>query len=859
MELTKEQEIVVSLSAGIHLVLAPPGTGKTDILSQRIQIALQNGVQPEKMLCLTFTNRASKEMNKRIEDRFGKTGVFIGNIHTFCLTFLKEKFIINNASLLLDEDEAKNILNESISSYIDDLIKSSLINTNDLTKFRHQLQKVFSDIKPYNLSQIISYLSYKEHYQLPDEVCYVELQKTQDQILKGIEPTFDNSYSITTQNHLREVARLYVKNKKEVNGIDFDDLLALSFKYLITNCHNENLYEWIQIDEVQDLNPLQWKIIEMISNENTHRVYFGDYEQAIYSFLGAKLSNLQTLEEVATLHTFSLNFRSPAYLLNLFVYFAKHFLKPKWKKDPIPFSDEKPDKISLCFREIGGTPYYENLYIVTKVLKNLPKDEVKAILLRTNKQADEIAEVMQSENLEFFKISGFDVFKYAIVKTTLAVMSVFNDQYSRASWIRIFYELTNLTTLKEARNFVVTSFSLGFTPKDIILDSLSVLEDFHTSLKRDRIIVFDTETTGLDTEDDDIIQIAGIEIINGKVEKLFEVFMNTAKSLEDSEKIHGISREHLDQFAISPQEGLQKFLDFVGDDIVVAHNLPYDYAIMKSNLRRYNLSFSSNITFFDSLDFAKRLYPDLPKYKLGYLLERLKIEGVNSHNALDDVKATANLLFKLFENNDHLFEKRSEFIESHKSVFKSSQKKLFFIYSDLEKFLYTTSALSFLFNKVLQYCLLEGKFVNPEDVKKITAHMDFHLQVDNLKKLLEENINNYSTYKETDLVTGNEKIIVSTVHKAKGLQFTNVIMPNCINGNYPFTFSKDHSEDARLFYVGMSRSRKRLIFTSCSDNEYRPKMVDNVLTYDQNELSDFTQYLMRLLDYKFIDVKTENQ
>lgn len=586
MELTTEQLAVTNLSEGIHLVLAPPGTGKTDILSQRIQIALQNDVQPDKMLCLTFTNRASKEMNKRIEDRFGKTGVFIGNIHTFCLTFLKERFIINNASLLLDEDEARNILNESISSYIDDLIKSSLINSNDLTKFRYQLQKVFSDIKPYTLSQIISYLSYKEHYQLPDEVCYMELQKTQDQILKRIEPTFDNSYSITTQNHLREVARLYVKNKEEVNGIDFDDLLALSFKYLITNCDTENLYEWIQIDEVQDLNPLQWKIIDMISNENTHRVYFGDYEQAIYSFLGAKLSNLQTLEELATLHTFSQNFRSPAYLLNLFVYFAKHFLKPKWKKDPIPFSDEKPDKISLCFREIGGTSYYENLYIVTKVLKNLPEDEVKAVLVRTNKHADEISEVMQSENLEFFKISGFDVFKYAIVKTTLAIMSVLNDQYSRSSWIRIFYELTNLTTLKEARNFVVESFSLGFTPKDIILDDLTVLEDFHTSLKTNRIIVFDTETTGLDTENEDIIQIAGIEIINGKVEKVLEVFMNTAKSLEESEKIHGISREHLDQFAISPQEGLQKFLDFVGDDIVVAHNLPYDYAIMTSNLRR---------------------------------------------------------------------------------------------------------------------------------------------------------------------------------------------------------------------------------------------------------------------------------
>ena len=90
MDLTKQQQVIVDLNKGQHLVLAPPGTGKTELLVQRLSQAIENGVDQHTMICLTFTNRAAKNMLDRVEREVGKHDVFIGNIHSFCNIFLRK-------------------------------------------------------------------------------------------------------------------------------------------------------------------------------------------------------------------------------------------------------------------------------------------------------------------------------------------------------------------------------------------------------------------------------------------------------------------------------------------------------------------------------------------------------------------------------------------------------------------------------------------------------------------------------------------------------------------------------------------------------------------------------------------------
>jgi len=193
------------------------------------------------------------------------------------------------------------------------------------------------------------------------------------------------------------------------------------------------------------------------------------------------------------------------------------------------------------------------------------------------------------------------------------------------------------------------------TPKDI-----DYLNNFSTYVAKDRIVVFDTETTGVNTKVDDIIQIAGVEIVKGKIGNKIMFYLETEKFINDrasSLKIHKITNQFLDKNAINKKEGLIEFLDFIKDDALLAHNATFDFNILNANLEKIGLEPIYKNKLFCSLKMSKQLYPKLKSYKLGNILQSLNIEGINSHDALDDTNATVNLALKL---NDKILELKGE-------------------------------------------------------------------------------------------------------------------------------------------------------------------------------------------------------
>jgi DNA helicase-2/ATP-dependent DNA helicase PcrA len=184
--------------------------------------------------------------------------------------------------------------------------------------------------------------------------------------------------------------------------------------------------------------------------------------------------------------------------------------------------------------------------------------------------------------------------------------------------------------------------------------SLKYTRFFHNVITNRRIVVFDTETTGLDTSNDDIIQIAAVEIIKGKPGKSFECYFATDKDLSPTQAVHNISNEHLAQKATDKKEGLNAFLDFVANDALLAHNMIYDYTILNTNLLRLGLNSINkkrNPTFC-SLTLTRQLCK-LPSYRLGDIIASLGLEGDNTHDAMDDTKATVNLALYLKEKIEH--------------------------------------------------------------------------------------------------------------------------------------------------------------------------------------------------------------
>lgn len=549
IKLSEEQITIVELFDGQHLVLAPPGTGKTELLAQRVNYALKRGVNPDEMICLTFTNRAAKGMKERIEEKYPDSNVFIGNIHHFSSDFLFRNRLIPQCTSLLDEEDTELLLKEAIA-----------------------IEQYKENVNPGVLLRLNSLLKQKK-LNFPREILYPEKPIPEIGLAK-------------------KVCERYESLKEESSLIDFDDLLTLTYYYLTTDKYfNFTKYSWIQVDEVQDLNPIQWGIIKLVSSENAHKVFFGDYEQAIFSFMGARLEKLHAIERECRVHNLQKNFRSPSYLLQVYVDYAKTHLNPNWKKDPIPVKVVSADKNALLIADVKGTNIQEAEYIIDKLLPHLTIEDVKqtAILVRWNNTADLFSNKLKLRNIGHFKISGFDLFRRKLIKDIIAFLSCLENELDRVSWYRIFNIFGKIPTLRESRHFVNSLFNIGLHPTDFLIKQSSTdfeLENFINSFRNERIVIFDTETTGLNTRTDDIIQIAAVEILKGTIGKTFEVFLRTDRDLGTSENIHHISKQFLLKNGIQAREGLKKFYDFVNGDILLAHNLDYDWKILVASSLR---------------------------------------------------------------------------------------------------------------------------------------------------------------------------------------------------------------------------------------------------------------------------------
>ena len=284
----QDQQVVINLNHGHHLVLAPPGCGKTRVLAERVMHAIDNGVIVENMLCLTFTNRAAREMKERIDKRMGNGDVenlFVGNVHHFCSSLLRKNQVIPQKTTVIDDEEKTVILREVIKN----CLNINVLNVEDYYNFQHLLYQL------------------DNHY--PDELI------TRPELKKYL---VDERYI--------KVAREYLSYKKKYDLIDFEDLLLFGYDYLLSHKEEVNHYSWIQVDEVQDLNRLQLAIVELVTaHKNPCVVYLGDEQQAIYSFMGAKLKTLTYLKEKChgSIHHFHGNYRSPKYLLDVFNKYAE--------------------------------------------------------------------------------------------------------------------------------------------------------------------------------------------------------------------------------------------------------------------------------------------------------------------------------------------------------------------------------------------------------------------------------------------------------------------------------------------------------------------------------------------------------
>ena len=865
--LDKYQIPVVEASQGYHLVLASPGCGKTHILAERIRYARERGVKYEDMLCLTFTNRAAREMTNRIQKVVGGdfSELMVGNVHRFCSKFLFEQGRIPADSAIIDDEEAVSIIadyrNEDEEGVTRDFNRYKGYQT--IIFFQHFIYQMehqhpwkyylhpesFTDddreaVKHICASQKIEY----------DEQAVVNIyHHAQEYMDEANAPGLDGKTADRIRVLLWKMyyANCYARYKEENHLFDFEDLLLYTYDIYRSDPTCKR-YPWIQVDEVQDLNGMQLAIIDLLTAEDNPMVmYLGDEQQAIFSFMGAKVETLTLLKMrcKGNIHHLQRNHRSPKYLLDVFNDYVEKQLKID--RELLPLSDNDTKATSGDLRIIhSSTIEAEHKDITTEALSlyEQNKEERTAVIVSANSDADRISEAMTEAGLTHFKVSGRDLFDTPDVKLLLAHLSVLSNEHNSIAWTRIMKGVRAFPSHALARRFNWKLKQLALSPSDFLLYPESCYTaEFLRAYDEEEIVVFDTETTGLNVFSDDIIEIAAIRIKGGEVVgEPLDLYIETDKPilpmLGDKENpMYAIYHEKMSAGELrSPSDALRRFLAYVGTSPILGHNANYDYNIVDNNLQRYcnDTMQAHDIRCFDSLKLIRLLAPSLHSYKLESLLETFQLAGVNSHQAIDDVKATVSLVRLCAGKAREKQAQQAAFIchpkvkpfanvlrSNYGERYREAVNRLYKLSTDHEPAL--VSELSAAYNAFRS----DGLINDIPRLDYILRYLRIDMLTDEtvanaLAPQLSQYIMDINTLKEADFCNSKsilERIYVTTVHKAKGLEFDNVIIFDAADGRYPNAYNKtkqQDEEDARKFYVAMSRAKRRLFIA------YALQMVD---------------------------------
>ena len=854
------QEEAIKISGGRHLVLAPPGCGKTDILTERVVHAHDTGVEYGDMLCLTFTNRAAKGMAQRIADRTGNPvpdDLFVGNIHRYCSQLLFGNGVVNHNCAIIDEGDVENIVQEELCRRMG----IGGVHTTELVRFQHGLRQMAMGMRGelvlhgelFRAGTVAKVCQVLGRDVNEDNIAYIYLN------IESLVYRFPVLHELPAAKMML-LASAYEQYKEENDLLDYDDLLLIAYRHLsqLTDPPLKR-YSWIEVDEVQDLNPLQLALIDLLATPYATLVYLGDEQQAIFSFIGAKLETLQNLKERCKGHIHHLhnNYRSPRYLLDLQNDFAVRNLGIQ--REMLPTTDLDPPHApeDLCLLNVGDAQL-EGYYAARFAARygSLDPDGKVAILVSTNREADDIGQIMEGLKIPHFKISGTDLFSLPAMRLLLAHLSVLADENVFIAWARLLWGLGVTPTYTAARAMTRDLRSVAMLPTDFLrYPGSSYLQEFVRVCDNEEFVIFDTETTGLDPRHDDIIQIAAVHVRQGRVVgKPFNIIIETDKELPAT--VGGHPNPMLEVYRNSRRysraEGLRLFMDYCGGKVLVGHNVEYDYEILKNNLMRTPLTESAGIvrleevcpSYFDTLKFIRLVRPRLRRYKLGHLLEVLGLEGQNSHQADDDIMATLSLLNFCLAAARRIVPDQQLFMADHKGQIERFQNRYREIYLGASHSNGIIEELQRVYN-----LLLDQKVIDPIDKWNHLLHyLDADVVRSDLYPTLGQQLTRYitdlNTSKEADMCGGSlrEQYIISTVHKAKGLEFDTVVVYRAIDGNYPSTRSwteKQIEEDARKLFVALTRSRRRLCVVY---DEYYGRSVHALSPFLEKVKGHFTLY-----------------
>lgn len=475
--LNPSQRVAVEYCGGPQLVIAGAGSGKTRVLTYKVAYLLNNGVKPWHILALTFTNKAADEMKQRINAIVGGNqarDIYMGTFHSIFSRFLRreaEKIGYTSSFTIYDDSDSKSLVRALVKEF----------GLND---------KVY---KPSTVASRISMA--KNHLILPGDYA------SNNQLLVR-----------DMETHMPEMSKIYAEyceRCRRANSMDFDDLLVNTYRLLNNNEEAREKYatnfEYILVDEYQDTNAVQQKIVELLASVNHMVCAVGDDAQSIYAFRGANIDNMLAFETAfsgSRLFKLEQNYRSTRRIVEA----ANSLIRNNRRQIPknVVSMGGEGDKLKV---KQAYSDREEAAIVCRDIRQMMQSDGYQysdfAILYRTNAQSRTFEDEMRKNGMPYKIFGGLSFYQRKEIKDIIAYFRVVANPDDEEALKRIInYPKRSIgnTTIEKVRdisnrnmvslwavieNPVRYGLSISKSTMTKLLDFKHMIEDFRERLNVD--------------------------------------------------------------------------------------------------------------------------------------------------------------------------------------------------------------------------------------------------------------------------------------------------------------------------------------------------------------------------------------